>query len=189
MAAPRYATKISKKIFYRFPAILVQGTQVVSEIISHEKRYLCRSTRLILLVPQPNFRQEDREGSTALPFYEHNLSIMCVSFSLFVTAELVSLARSHRHQHCCLSGCRRVETSVHCETQHTHTPAAHTIPSTLLSLTMVDIVVHLVPGDGEVVRVVMGVEPILVVVVHLVVGPHAPLMPVRVHPVVHVVNI
>ena len=42
--------------------------------------------------------------------------------------------------------------------------------------TMVHVVIDLVVGDGEVVRVVVGVETVLVVVVHLVVRPHAALM-------------
>lgn len=38
---------------------------------------------------------------------------------------------------------------------------------------------------GEVVGVIVGVEAVLDVVMHLVVGPHPTLVPVRVHPVVH----
>ena len=37
------------------------------------------------------------------------------------------------------------------------------------------VVVDFVVGDGEVIRVIMGVEPVLVVVMHLVVCPHAAL--------------
>ena len=37
---------------------------------------------------------------------------------------------------------------------------------------MVHVVVDLVVGDGETVRVVVGVETVLVVIVHLVVRPH-----------------
>ena len=41
---------------------------------------------------------------------------------------------------------------------------------------VVDVVVDLVVGDGEVVRVVVGVETVLlVVIVHLVVRPHTTL--------------
>ena len=42
---------------------------------------------------------------------------------------------------------------------------------------MVHVVVDLVVGDGEVVRVIVGVETVLVIVVHLVVRPHAALCP------------
>ena len=38
---------------------------------------------------------------------------------------------------------------------------------------MVHVVVDLVVGDGEVVGVIVGVETVLVVVVHLVVRPHS----------------
>ena len=40
---------------------------------------------------------------------------------------------------------------------------------------VVHVVVDLVVGDGEVVRVVVGVETVLVVIVHLVVRPHTTL--------------
>ena len=54
---------------------------------------------------------------------------------------------------------------------------------------MVDVVVDLVVGDGEVVRIVVGIESVLMVVVNAVVGPHASLVPVRVHPVVVLVDL
>ena len=57
------------------------------------------------------------------------------------------------------------------------------------NLTVVDVVVDIVVGDREVVRVVVRVEAVLVVVVHLVVGPHSPLVAVRVVAVVVVVDV
>ena len=56
-------------------------------------------------------------------------------------------------------------------------------------LTVVTVAVNFVVRDGEGVRVVVGVKPVLDVVVHLVASPHAPLVSVRVHAVVHAVDV
>ena len=56
-------------------------------------------------------------------------------------------------------------------------------------LTVVAVTVDLVVRDGEVVGVVVGVEPVEDVVVHLVVDPNASLVPVGVHAVVHAVDV
>ena len=64
------------------------------------------------------------------------------------------------------------------------------VPCPLLStpLTMVAVAVNLVVGDNQIVRVVVGVEPVQDVIAHDVVGPHAVLVTVRVHTVVHAVD-
>ena len=70
-------------------------------------------------------------------------------------------------------------------------PTSHILDRTAGTLvrTVVDVRVNFVPGDGQVVGVVVGVEAVLVIVVHLVVGPHAALVAVGVHAVVHVVDV
>lgn len=54
---------------------------------------------------------------------------------------------------------------------------------------MIAVGVDVVVGDSEVVGVVVGVEAVKDVVVHLVVGPHAALVAVRVHAIVHTVDV
>ena len=55
-------------------------------------------------------------------------------------------------------------------------------------LTVVAVAINLVIGDNQIVRVVVGVEPVHDVIAHDVVGPHAVLVTVRVHTVVHAVD-
>lgn len=54
---------------------------------------------------------------------------------------------------------------------------------------MVAVPVHLVVGDREIIRVIVGIKSVQNIIAHGVVRPNPPIVTVAVHPVVHAVNL